>query len=162
MTSPNAEQHQISRQWADECPVSRRSILKTGALAAGTAVIVEATGTAVARLDGTDGFRPPVPVTDSEDPDPDPTIVLAGFDVPIRDWTVFGTETVADHNPTYDPEDRVVVVAFEHLLDSGWPDWRRGKPFTLFDGVVERGIKFHAFPQTRLEKGRRTRGRNDR
>lgn len=121
-----------------------------------------ATGRAAARSSGNDGYRPPVPVTDREDPDPDTAIVLAGLDVPIREWRVFGTETVADHNPTYDPEDPVVIVAYEHLLDSGWPDWRRGKPATLFDGVVDRGIKFHAFPKSRLQKGRPNQGRGRR
>lgn len=158
MTSPNSEQHRSSARGVDERPIPRRSILKTGALASGTVVLVEATGTASARPDGTDGYRPPVPVTDSEDPDPDPAIVINGLDVPIRDWIVFGNETVADQNPTYDPGDRVVIVAFERLLDSSWPDWRQVRPDTLFEGVVERGIKFHAFPETRLDKGRPNRG----
>lgn len=162
MTSPNSGQHQSTARRADELPVSRRNVLKTGVLASGTVVLMEATGTAAARPDGNDGYRPPVPVTDSDDPDPDPAIVINWLDVPIRDWIVFGNETVADQNPTYDPEDRLVIVAFEHLLDSGWPDWRRANPATLFEGVVERGIKFHAFPEARLDKGRPNRGRNSR
>lgn len=103
---------------------------------------------------GRAGFRAGEAVLDSEDPDPDPAVVLAVFDVPISDWTVYGTETVAYQNPTYDHEQRVVVVAFERLLDEGWDGWRTTDPTSLFDGVVERGIKFHAFPQTRLERRR--------
>lgn len=101
---------------------------------------------------GRAGLRAGVPVVDGEDSDPDPAVVLLVLDVPISDWTVFGTETVADQNPTYDPEERVVVVAFEHLLDAGWPDWRTADASSRFDGVVTRGIKFHAFPQSRLER----------
>jgi hypothetical protein len=162
MTSPSSEKHQSNARRADELPVSRRGILKTGALTAGTVVIMEATGTAAARLDGNDGYRPPVPVTDSEDPDPDPAIVINGLDVPISDWVVFGSETVADQNPTCDPDDQVVIVVFEDLLDSGWPGWRQANPDTLFDGVVERGIKFHAFPKAHLKKGRPDRGKHSR
>ena len=160
--SPNSKQHQSDPHELDDWPVSRRNILKTGALASGTAVILEATGTAAARVDGNDGFRPPVPVTDGEDANPDPAIVILGLDVPISDWIAFGTESVADQNPTYDPNDRVVIVAFEHFLDEGWPDWRQAKPTSLFDGVAERGIKFHAFPKSRLQHGRPNPGRNGR
>lgn len=99
---------------------------------------------------------------DSHDPDPDPAIVLKIPEVLIRDWDVFGRYTVADHHPNYDPKDRVVIVAFESLLESGWPEWRRAEPDMLFDGVTEQGIKFHAFPQARLERGRPNRGRNSR
>ncbi len=153
--------HTENERRDDQLPVSRRSVMKTGALASSAAVMVAATGRVAAR-NANSGYRPGTPVTDREDPDPDAAIVLASLDVPVRDWMVFRGETVADHNPDYASDDRVVIVAFEHLLESGWPNWRRGKPATLFDGVVDRAIKFHAFPQSRLQRGRRNRGRNKR
>lgn len=103
---------------------------------------------------GLAGFRAGVSVVDGEDADPDPAVVLAVFDVPISDWIVYANETVAFQNPGYDPEERVVVVAYEDDLDTGWPDWDAVEPETLFDGVVDRGIKFYAFPQSRLERVR--------
>lgn len=132
--------------------VSRRNVLKTGAFA--SVLGASASGSVAARRSGRGNYRPPVPVVDREDPEPDPAIVIDGLDVPISDWTVFDSETVADQNPDYDPGGRVVIVAFERLLDAGWPDWRRAEPDALFDGVVERGIKFHAFPEARLHRGR--------
>lgn len=152
MTQPDSEAHRNIPKGTFERPVSRRTVL-TGALASGTLVFGPATGRAAAQRDG-GSLHPGVPVVDSEDPDPDPAIVIDHLDVPIGDWIVYGDETVADQNPSYDPEDPVVIVVFEHHLDSGWTGWRQARPGTLFDGVVTRGIKFHAFPRARLDRHR--------
>lgn len=161
MTSPNAEQDQSTLRKATKWPISRRAVLKTGALTSG-ALTLGTTGPAAAQRNEKGDVRERVPVIDSDDPDPDTAIVINVLDVPINDWNVYGNETVADQNPTYDPENQVVVVAFEHLLDAGWPEWRRANPDTLFDGVVDRGIKFHAFPKARLQRGRSNGDRNSR
>jgi len=153
MVLPNSDRDWSAPQEVTGWPVSRRTLLKTGALASGALVIGDASGRAAARR-GDRGVRARAPVIDGEDPDPDAAVVVDVPGVPIDDWIVYGDETVADQNPAYDPGDQVVVVVFERLLDSGWPDWRRAKPDALFDGVVARGIKFHAFPQTRLERMR--------
>lgn len=151
MNPPNADHRRTSSETPTDWPVSRRAVLKTSGLASGTLLLGTETGQVAAKHDGRRQFNEGVPVVDGDDPDPDRAIVINALDVPIRDWTVYGTETVADHNPSYDAEDRVVVVAFEHRLDSNWPTWRRRNPDALFDGVVDRGIKFHAFPGARLE-----------
>lgn len=151
--APNSGR-QRSEIGKDEWPLSRRSVLKTGALTTGGVLSLQPTGAAAARPDGYDGFGPPDPVFDSEDPDPDAAVIIKSLDVPISDWTVFGSYTVADHNRSYESDERVVIIAFENLLDSEWPEWRQARPDTLFDGVTSRGIKFHAFPQPRLERGR--------
>lgn len=91
-------------------------------------------------------------VSDREDASPDLAVTLLTADIPIESWRVFRSETVADQNPQYDPAEPVVVVAYERLLDEGWADWRTASPGTLFDDVVARGIKFHAFPRTRLRR----------
>lgn len=147
-----------------EAAVTRRSVLKTGVFASGTFVLGGASGSAAARRPGSRVFKAGTQAFDVEDPEPDVAIVLAELDIPIDDWLVYGNETVADQNPAYDPETPVVVVAFEHHLESGWSDWRRSRPQALFDGVVERGIKFYAFPKSRLERQprRRTGGFNPR
>lgn len=152
MTSPDQKPRRCDEPGVLERFVSRRNVLKTGAVA--SVLGANVAGPAAARRSGTGNYRPPIPVVDREAPEPDPAIVINGLDVPISDWVVFGAETVADQNPDYDPEGPVVIVAFERLLEAGWPDWRRAKPDELFDGVVERGIKFHAFPEARLHRGR--------
>ncbi len=88
---------------------------------------------------------------DAED-DPDPAVVIAELDVPISDWTVYQDESVAAQNPTYREQESVAIVAFEHLLEEGWEDWNEANSDDLFEGVIDRGIKFHAFPRTRLER----------
>lgn len=156
MPSPNADQYWHELREASEWAVSRRTVLKAGAITSGGLALGDATGRAVARRVGKAGFSEGTPVVDGDDPDPDTALVINVLDVPISDWFVYGNETVADQNPGYDPEDQVVIVAFEHLLDREWANWRRTPPHRLFDGVVDRGIKFHAFPQARLKRGRPT------
>lgn len=156
MTESNPDYDPPTAESVLERHVSRRWLMEAGASTAGALALGSVATPAAAKSNGNGGFRPPVPVLDRDDPDPDPAIVIAGLDVPISDWIVFEGETVADQNPSYDPEDRVVIVAFERLLDDGWPDWRRARPHDLFDGVVARGVKFHAFPETRLLRGRST------
>lgn len=141
-----------SRDW----PLSRRGLLKAGALSTFGGM----PGLAAAKGEGRGPYPAPVPVLDTEDDDPDPAFVVWSTDIPISDWTVYGDETVADHNPNYDPDEPVVIVVFEDLLEAGWQNWRRAKPFELFSGVVDRGIKFHAFPRSRLEiRKRRGKGK---
>lgn len=156
MTPSNSGQHRGNEGGRSTWSVSRRAILKTGAVASGTLGLGKVTGRAADRRGGKAGFPEGTHVVDMEDVDPDPAVVINMLDVRISDWIVYGNETVADQNPTYDPEDRVVIVAFEHLLEQEWPDWRRNPPYRLFEGVVDRRIKFHAFPRARLERCRST------
>lgn len=150
MPSPDSERDRNNGD-TTEVPLSRRTVLKTGALASGAVAAGRISGRAVAGK-GNGDFRARARVVDREDPAPDTAIVLAALDIPISHWIVYGDETVADQNPTYDSGQPVVIVSFEHHLDSGWPDWRRANPNTLFDDVIERGIKFYAFPRDRLDR----------
>lgn len=158
MTPSDPDQHQGREGGKAKWSFSRRVLLKTGAIASGTLAVGDVTGRSADRRGVKGTFPEGTQVVDGEDPDPDPAIVISSLDVPISDWNVYSDETVADHNPTYNPKDRVVIIAFEHLLDEGWPNWRRNPPNRLFDGVVERSIKFHAFPHARLERPRSTGG----
>lgn len=154
MPAPHSDQNWRPLDDELEWRLSRRTVLKTGGLASGTLGLGSKIEPAAARREDEGRFSEGVPVIDREDPDPDTAIVINVLDVPISEWIVFGSETVADHNPTYDSDDQVVIVTFDHRLDSGWSDWRRARPATLFDGVVSRGIKFHAFPRARLDRRR--------
>lgn len=92
-------------------------------------------------------------VSDGDDGTPDLAVVVRAFDgVPAESWTVYGDESVADQNPRYDPGETVVLVAYEGLLDAGWNGWRTADPAALLDEVVDRGVKFHAFPRSRLRR----------
>ena len=96
-------------------------------------------------------FKPGDYVLDSEDDDADPAVVIHALDVPIDDWTVHGEQTVADQNPTYSETEPVVIVTYEDRLEKHWESWANREPEDLFDEVTDRGIKFHAFPASRLE-----------
>jgi hypothetical protein len=153
MASPNADDHRDEREDI-HLPVSRRTLLQTGALASATVMPVSASGRAASKPKNKGKLGPGDAVIDREDSDPDAAVVLDLLDVPISDWNVFGNETVADQNPRYNPKKSVVIVAFESHLDAGWPDWGQAESNFLFEGVMERGIKFHAFPRTRLRRSR--------
>lgn len=153
MTSPNEDDHREEGE-PIQLPVSRRTLLQTGALASAPVIPVGATGRAAGKPGKKGRLGPGDAVIDREDSDPDTAVVLAMLDVPISEWNVYGDETVADQNPRYNPKKPVVIVAFESHLDSGWSDWRQAESNSLFEGVVERGIKFHAFPQNRLRRSR--------
>lgn len=157
MASPNPDDHRDEREDL-QLPVSRRTLLQAGALASATVVPAGASGRVAGKPGKKGGFGPGDAVIDREDPNPDGATVLAVLDVPISDWRVYGNEMVADHNPAYESDESVVIIAFDHHLHSGWPDWRRAKSGELFEGVVERGIKFYAFPRSRLDKTRSKRG----
>ncbi len=90
-------------------------------------------------------------VLDREDPEADPAVVIHARDIPIDDWVVYAEETVEDQNPDYEPDEPVVIVVYEHLLDAEWESWTEADAEELFDEVTERSIKFHAFPESRLE-----------
>lgn len=97
-------------------------------------------------------LKPGEYVSDREDPNPDLAVVLATPDIPIVDWLVYGEETVADHNPDHDLNDPVVIIAYERLLEDDWPEWHVQPVSTRFAETVDRGVKFHAFPRSRLAR----------
>lgn len=153
MASPNADDHRDDRE-GSQLPVSRRTLVMTGAFATAPMVPVGATGRAAGKPGKNGRLALGDSVIDREDSNPDTGVVLALLDVPINDWNVYGNETVADQNPRYNPRKPVAIVAFESHLDSGWSNWRQADSNSLFEGVVDRGIKFHAFPRTRLLRSR--------
>jgi len=89
-------------------------------------------------------------VVDTESNEKNEAVVVLTPDATIDDWEVTDGETVADHNPDYDGDSRVVIVAFVEDLDEWWEDWREYEPHKLFDEMCERGHKFYAFPEERL------------
>jgi len=90
-------------------------------------------------------------VVDVEDHDADRAVVINTPPATAEDWGVYynddGEEvTVADMNPDYDPEEEVIVVAFEEDLDR--PDYDGEEPLALAE--LECGS--YAFPPNRLRR----------
>ncbi|XGI84455.1 hypothetical protein ACEU6E_04195 [Halorutilales archaeon Cl-col2-1] len=93
-------------------------------------------------------------VIDSEGGD-DEAVVLHTPGMTVDEWEVTDSETVADHNPDYSENEDVVITAF--IEGDGvtgmeaWEGWREADAYSLFDGAIEKGVKFYAFPESRLE-----------
>ena len=86
-------------------------------------------------------------VVDREDDDPNTATVVNCPPVSCEEWEV-GEETVADHNPEYDAEADVIVVAFDDDLDEGGPEWSGDEPLPL----AEADVPTYAFPPGRLAR----------
>lgn len=110
---------------------------------------IDAPRSAVARL------QPGDRVEDREDESPDEAVVIKLAKERADEWIVYGNETVAyqNRNLPYGADEEVVLVTFTSLLDgSDWAHWEAADPEDLFYEVVARGIKFHAFPKSRLRR----------
>lgn len=66
------------------------------------------------------------------------------------EWSIprFG-KTVAEDNPTYPADDRVVCVVFQDTLAASYPYYSGVKPLAL-SVLHDSGVKFYAFPESRL------------
>lgn len=78
-------------------------------------------------------------------------VVVLTPDMTITDWDVDDETTVADMNPEYDEDASVAIVAYVDDLDEWWDGWRDVETDELFDEIADRGHKFYAFPEPRLE-----------
>ncbi|RLM62554.1 hypothetical protein [Halorubrum sp. Atlit-26R] len=97
------------------------------------------------RLPDTNSFELGDTVLDREDDDPNTATVINCPPVSCDAWDV-GEETVADHNPAYDAEADVIVVAFDDDLAEAKPDYDGTDPIPL----AEVDIPTYAFPPGRL------------
>lgn len=97
------------------------------------------------RLPDADSFDLGDTVLDREDDDPNTATVINCPPVSCDAWDV-GEETVADHNPEYDAEADVIVVAFDDDLDEAKPEYTGDEPVPL----AEIDVPTYAFPPGRL------------
>lgn len=97
------------------------------------------------RLPDADSFNLGDTVLDREDDDPNTATVINCPPVSCDAWDV-GEETVADHNPEYDAEADVIVVAFDDDLDEAKPEYDGDEPIPL----AEIDVPTYAFPPGRL------------
>ncbi|MFY4815024.1 hypothetical protein ACOJIV_20365 [Haloarcula sp. AONF1] len=96
-------------------------------------------------LPGADRFDVGDTVLDREDNDPNSATVINCPPVSCDAWDV-GEETVADHNPEYDADADVIVVAFDEDLDEAKPEYTGDEPLPL----AEIDVPTYAFPPGRL------------
>lgn len=99
------------------------------------------------------GHRPGDLVVDREADPKETAVVIARVDETADEWIVYQEETVAYQNRRFDypDDDRVVLVTYKKFLDEDWEGWQESPSGDLFEGVMERNIKFHAFPESRLK-----------
>lgn len=92
-------------------------------------------------------------VTDKEQ-GPQEGVVIFLPDGDLTDWNVLeedGTEiTVADKNPGYDDDQRVVIVAWKDDIEEKLK-WKNIEPGRLFQTCCKAGVRWYAFPENRLE-----------
>ena len=100
------------------------------------------------------GLQPGDRVVDREAAEPQAAVVIKLADETAEEWTVYGDETVDFQNRDYDyaSGEQVVLVSYETILDENWEYWEAADPDDLFYEVLTRSIKFHAFPEGRLQR----------
>lgn len=93
-------------------------------------------------------------VIDSDDDAPDLAVVVHRPGVSIAEIPVNrgdAARSVAADNPTYDPTEPAVVVAFvESGLTQAWPDWLDHRAEGLHAGAQTHHITLYTFPEPRL------------
>lgn len=83
------------------------------------------------------------------DSDDSRAVVVALPSKPIDEWNVRGRGTVAEDNPTYPADDRVVCVMYQETLAASYPYYSGIKPLSL-STLNRENVKFYAFPSSRL------------
>ncbi|MFB6185682.1 MAG: hypothetical protein ABEI86_02300, partial [Halobacteriaceae archaeon] len=80
-------------------------------------------------------------------------VVIKHSDISISEWEVSDDDerTVAADNPEYDEDEDTVLVVFESYFDGEFDNWKEIGSEDLYEEVVDRDIKFYAFPESRLE-----------
>jgi hypothetical protein len=90
---------------------------------------------------------------DSEDDEPTSAYVATLPDATAEEWVAYEDEgeeiTVAEDNPEYPADARVVVVVFGNTVDYKLPDWDRISPLSVSE-IEETGGRSYSFPAPRL------------
>lgn len=93
-------------------------------------------------------------VRDTENPKDDLVVILTP-DEKITGWYTDKEQgiTVAERNPEYSEDENAIVCCYVNDMDENFDDWRKHRnPKEYFDMVTGNGIRFYAYPETRLEK----------
>jgi len=91
-------------------------------------------------------------VQDREQHSPDDAVVVNTPPVPVADWDLEGRDmTVADDNPEYPADDRVVIVVYREALDQHRPQYA-GYQHLKLSRLLADAVPLYAFPATRLDR----------
>lgn len=90
-------------------------------------------------------------VVDRDDEDPNRAVVINRPPTTAADWRVEGRGTLAEDNPQYPADDRVICVAFLDDLLAEFP-YYGGIDAISLSTCRKRGMKFYAFPNSRLRQ----------
>jgi hypothetical protein len=86
---------------------------------------------------------------DSDEDDPTSAYVATLPDATAEEWVAHDETTVAEDNPEYPADARVVVVVFGNTVDYQLPDWDRISPLSPSE-IEEAGGRSYSFPVPRL------------
>jgi hypothetical protein len=86
---------------------------------------------------------------DSDEDDPTSAYVASLPDATAEEWVAHDETTVAEDNPEYPADARVVVVVFGNTVDYQLPDWDRISPLSVGE-IEEVGGRSYSFPVPRL------------
>lgn len=104
-------------------------------------------------MDKQSEFKLGMTVHDRHDPSPSDAVIVNLPDIPISEFTAYhdGDKevTVAEDNPGYDPQQRVVVVVYQDVLDNFGGKYRGSSPIS-FDALSRNNIPYYGFPPERL------------
>jgi ParB family chromosome partitioning protein len=76
-------------------------------------------------------------------------VVVSRISAAAEDWNIPGRGTLAEDNPDYPADDRVIIVVFQDTLFESYPYYSGIKPLALSE-LNENGVKFYSFPESRL------------
>ena len=89
-------------------------------------------------------------VVDGDDESGDEAVVVKSPGATADEWRVPGG-TVAETNPGYPADDRVVVVVFREQLDEHYPQYTGELPLALCQ-LNRDGVDYYSFPASRLRR----------
>jgi ParB family chromosome partitioning protein len=90
-------------------------------------------------------------VLDTDQDDPDKAIVVNTPPMTTDEWELRSGYTVADDNPSYDPNDDLAIIVYQDTLDRGRPNYSGHKPIKITD-LNDEDITHYAYPSSRLTK----------
>lgn len=104
-------------------------------------------------MDEQSQFELGMTVHDRHSPSPDDAVIVNLPNIPIKKFTAYhdGDEkvTVAEDNPGYNPQQKVVVVVYQNVLDNFGGEYTGESPIS-FDALSRNNIPYYGFPPARL------------
>lgn len=104
-------------------------------------------------MDEQSQFELGMTVHDRHSPSPDDAVIVNLPNITIKNFVAYKSGnkevTVADDNPSYDPQQKVVVVVYQDVLDNFGGEYTGKSPIS-FDALSRNNISYYGFPPARL------------